>query len=864
MKNSPSKISPFILITTLALALISCGGGGSDENGDASVIKSNPDFLAKSAAVTFNRINLYEGHISLDDRNIVALDVGNLSSGELITIAIEYEVSDSQTEYFLSVELVPESIIDTLKTGKTLGDVTSNNVISLKEVGNINLGNVYIDKIKPGLLNALVHAKLPTLGADQKYRIVVAPSLAYLASGKDVAESDANTVPLLIDDRTLNISKLDNIAVKVIDLPTLTKNNEFTSLEVGGKFDANGYSIDPLFQTSIQVDLSTFNQSEKVSLSLIWVSPSGIEFPLGLLSDDAQGEQVIANKAQFNVAASDSAFIDIPLVAYAPIKTQTELLKQSIDIKELADQNAINAVFNLHVFYEENGSDVSAGTPYSLSLPLVRQANRVIENTTDEAVGFSVLRAGPLNNACLAASGLDIDTGLFATNSTNTINAVDCIGGRDNMLWRYDSATKHIISKVTDVTGNNYCIATFGDGSVFQPKFEAKPLAAGFNTLAALASDYHLVECQYSTIFNQLSSQRFNFEGNKINAEGTTGYLGVIFSGLSLKLVDIQTATLAPDFFTDANGLNLSTSGRLFYAGKFDGGEWGNKKFALATLSYGGEAYVDYFPILGSTSQGHLTLTGSLFGISTDIIDLQFALKKHFPKKLSFTGQNSPDVEVENGALFSLNVAGFEGIIEGELSKQTITETYSPQTIVGIIVNEVPDITDREIRYEFLVDEDFINFTYYGLVIPIEISSGVKSGASVIGTLSSPGVGLNLTLAQSFTIGGYLSAKANAYLASATLTATVELLSQQLDFATGGGFKAALPPENTALALEFDTSLEATIKALKADLSYVINYPSFWDDGESKGSLYATPGYLYNAPTWVIYSDQVSGSVINY
>lgn len=844
----------YAFMALLTLAVTACGGdagGEPDSDPGEILVESNPEFIAKSEAVAFNRINLYKGHASLADRDLTELDVGNLSSGELITINIEFEVSDTQDEYVLSVELIPESVIDSLKPGDTFGEISDNNLSSLKDVGNINLGNVHIDSIKPGLLNAIIHAKLPTLGADKKYRIVVAPSLAYLALEKEIVESDAYTVPLLIDDRTLSISKLEKVSVKVINLPALTKNNEFTSLEIGGEFDADGYSIDPLFQTSIQVDLSTFNQSEKVSLSLIWVSPSGIEFPLGLLGTNSQEEPIIANKAQFNIDASDSAFVNIPVVAYAPIKTQVELLKQSIDIKDIADQNALNAEFSLQVFYEEDGSDVSAGTAYSLSLPLVRQSNRVIENSTETAVGFKILRAGPLNNACLIASGLDVDTRLFANDSVNTITAVNCpttgvVGA--NMLWRYDAATKHIISKVTDLDGNNYCVAIFGSNGLID-------------------NDYHLVECQYATGIRGMPvlSQRYNFEGNKIKAEGANGYLGVIFSGDPGKEVQIQSVVDAPDFFTNANGLDLSATGRLFYAGKFDNRTWGNEQYVSASLSYGGESFVDYFPILGSTSQGHVTFSGALFGKGIDIIDLQFALKKHFPKKLSFTGQNSPDVDVENGALFSLEVAGFEGFTRGSLTQKTITETYSPQTLVGVMIDEVPDFQDIEVSPEFLVEEDFIDFTYWGLVIPIEIKGGINSGVAVTGGLiSPPGVGLNLTLVQSFTIGGFLSAKADIWLASAALTATVELLSQELEFVTGGGFEAALPPQNTALSLAFSTSLHATLKALKADLSYVLDYPSFWNDGHDEGTLYSTPGYLFNPPPWYIYADQINGSVINY
>lgn len=855
MKKLHSKISQFIALSALTISLVSCGGGGG--GGDTNVIASNPEFLAKSAAVNFSQINLYEGHVSLTNRDLTSLDVGSLNSGELISIGIEFEVSAPQEDYFLSVELVPESVIDALQPGDTLGEISNNDITSLKNVNIINLGSAYIDNIKPGALSAIVHAKLPTLGADKKYRIVVLPSLAFLALDNEIAESDMDTVPLLIDDEILTISKLDNIAVKLINIPDLTKNNAFTQLEVGGKFDANGYSIDPLFQTSIQVDISTFNPSEKVSLSLTWLSPSGVEFPLGLLSTDDNNEPIITEKAQFTIDASDSAFIAISVVAYASERTQGALLKESININDIADNDALNAEFSLQVFYDDEGSEVSAGNAYSLSLPLVRQDNRVIKNTVEEAVGFKVLRAGTLNNACLAASGLGIDSGLFANDSTNTINAVNCIGGKDNMLWRYDSATKHIVSKVTDLAGNNYCIAIFDSNGVTK-------------------NDYHLVECQYASgigsVVMPVSSQRYNFEGNKIKAEGANGYLGVIFSGDPVKEVQIQSAVDAPDFFTDTNGLNLSTTGRLFHAEKFDAPEWGDARFVSAKLSYGAEAFVDYLPILGSTTQGHVTFTGTLFGHDNDIIDFQFALKKHFLKKLSFSGQNSPDVKVENGALLSLKVAGFEGYVTGSLTEKTITETYSAQTPVeDIIANaEIPDFDDIDIKPDVLsysITEELFKFTYWGLVIPIEITGGISSGANVSGLLSSPGVGLELELKQILTLGGYLNAKANLWLASAELNGDVTLLSQTLNFGTSGGFSAALPlaGQDAALALEFEASLDATMKALKAELTYTLNYPCFLCDGKSTGSIYTTnPEYLFNAPKWVIYEDNVTGSVISY
>ncbi|MCK4709358.1 MAG: hypothetical protein KAU21_12130, partial [Gammaproteobacteria bacterium] len=270
------------VLAVVLLLLVACGGGGSGSNSnETNLVESNPEFLAKAEAVSFSQLRLYPGHVS-ETGGLTELDVNNLASGDLITVEVEFSVTDTLTDYSVAVQLVPLSIFSQLDQGNTIGEIV--NADTQQGEDFIELGGAYVDQIQSGVIHVVIHAKLPILEQDTVYKVLVTPSLAYLASGKDINNDDVNSVPVFFDDRELTISKLDAVSVKIVETADFIVDNEFTQLEIGGAIDANGFSVEPLFQTSIEVDITSFTESEEVVLSLSWVQPGGDSFPLGLLS----------------------------------------------------------------------------------------------------------------------------------------------------------------------------------------------------------------------------------------------------------------------------------------------------------------------------------------------------------------------------------------------------------------------------------------------------------------------------------------------------------------------------------------------------------------------------------------------------
>lgn len=847
MTNINNRIPlKFLIFLSLSVMLSSCGGGGGgSENSPTET--SNPEFIKKAQAVTFSEVNLYEGYVSLGDRNIVELNTDNLESGELISIDVAFEVTGDFDDYSLSVQLVPEAIISELGEGDTMGELTGDRAFTLKLNGVINLGDAYINTVNPGLMNVIVHGKLPILQENEKYKVVVTPSIAYLSAGKEFSNEDANLTPVFIDERILNVNKLESVAVKIIDIPSLEDNNEFSHLEIGSKYDAEGYAIDPVFQTHVNLDLTTFNTAENISLVLNWKHPSGIDWPVGLLSSDANGDPVISNKARFVIKSTDASFATIPVVAYAPVKTQNELIKTAINIKDIANKNALMGEFSLEVFYEENGNDVSAGSPYQLTIPLVRQDNRAISVDSQEVIGFSLLRAGDTNNACLSTKPL-IDADTFSVGSKPTIFATNCPDFPDDrFLWRYDIATSQYIHKVTDDNGNNLCITAF--------QFNG----GGFS----VPENFRLEACAFNTNSSQsaITIQRFISEDKKIRMEFLPVYLDVIFSAAQFKDVRMITdAVLAADFET----FSIDTNGRIFYVGHFVDRTWGDEDKAAVKLSYGGEAYADYLPVIGVTTQGHAKFTAFILGESADIFNAKFVAKKHLSKKISFAGENSPDVEVENGVTLKIDtVGGFRSINLGSLNKKVISERYSIGDAASLVLPDVPDIEPiileiepKKINYPLVK----INFTV--VVIPVSIESGIKGDVAFKVKLTTPGVGLNVAVVDDFTLSGYLKAETNIWIGSVSLDATIDILTQKLEFITKGGFSADLPPATTTLSFDMDTSLDATLKMLRGTVVAEYEYDVFLKSGSGMYTIYDS-GYLFQN-TWKIYDELKNSTKIEH
>ncbi len=840
MKTNRLKKMLILLLITSVLA--SCGGDGGDTSSKGSLNESNPEFVSKAQAISFSGVELYEGYVSLDDVGRVGLNVQNMESGKLVSIEIGFELLDDVDDYSLTVQLVPESILNNLGQGGTLGELTDGKAATLKPEGVETLGSVYIDKIIPGQMNAIVQAKLPVLEEGQKYKIVVTPSLYYLSSGKAFSEADANLVPVFIGDRTLVVDKLEKVRVEIVNLPELEDDNEFTRLEQGGKFDTEGYAIDPVFQTSIKMDVTTFNKSENVSLQLTWTHPvSGLPLSVGLLSSDANGNPLIGDNARFTIRRGDSTFVTLPVVAYAPIETQVELLKQATNIIDIANQNAVVGEFSLEVFYEESGSDVSAGSPYSLTIPLVSQANRVIAHDVNEVIGFSALRAGETSSACLFAP-VDIDSGQFNVNSTPEMFASTCtVTPDDNFLWRYDVASKHYVNKVTDFDGNNYCITAFGGG--------------------ILPDSYHLEICRFDDQSNTaIVAQRFILEEEKIRLQQFPAYLDVVFSEALNKAVQLEYDVSFADNFST---FSINSDGRIFYAANFVDRIWGDKDSAAVTLSYGGESFADYLPVIGTTTQGHATFTASILGKSADIFDARFAIKKHLPKKISIMGNNSPDVEVENGAKLDIDViGGFSAVHLGGLTKSTITETYSSSDVTSVIFANVPDVATINKKIPVTtMDVGFLDIRFTVIVVPIQIKGGIKGDVGFDVKLSTPGLGLDVAVVDNFKLSGYLKATADLLLASATLDATIDVLDQDITFITKGGFTPEIFPAKNIL-FNFDSSMIMSLKLLKGTVTAEYEYDYLLDSGEGEYVIYESD-YLFN-DSWIIYDESVSAAGVTY
>ena len=839
-KNYKLQKSMLVLLITSALA--SCGGSGGDSSIDGTN-DSNSEFVSKAQAVVINSVELYDGHVSLENINKVGLNVQNLESGKRISIEVEFELLNDLDDYSFTVQLVPVGILNDLGQGDTLGELTNGKAITSKPDGVVTLGSVYVDKVEAGQKNAIIQAKVPTLEEGQEYKVVVTPTLFYLSAGESFSESDANIVPVFIDDRTLDVNKLEKVKVEIVNLPNLEDDNEFTSLEQGGKFDAQGYAIDPVFQTSIKLDVTTFNKSEDVSLLLTWTHPvSGLSFPVGLLSSDANGRPVIGDNPRFTIQPNGATFVTLPVVAYAPIKTQVELLKQATNISDIADQNAINGEFNLEVFYDDGGNDVSAGNAYSLSIPLVSQGNRVISNDADEVLGFTQLRAGDTNSACLFAP-VGIDTDQYLVDSTPEMFASTCtLSADDNYLWRYDVASQHYVSKTTDTEGNNYCVTAIGS--------------------SILPNTYRLEVCRFDDQSNvAVVAQRFIHEDEKIRLQAFPAYLDVVFSAALNKAVQLEyDAVIADNFST----FSIDTDGRIFYAGKFVDRTWGDEDSAAVTLSYGGESFADYLPVIGATTQGHATFTASILGRSADIFDAQFAIKKHLPKKISVAGNNSPDVEVENGAKLDIDVlGGFRAVHLGGLTKNTITESYSTSDVTDVIFANAPDIEDinEPIIPAATIDVGFLDIRFTVIVIPIQIKGGITGDVGFNVKLTTPGIGLDVAVEDSFKLSGYLKATADLLLASATLDATIDVLDQNIKFITRGGFTPEVFPA-TNILFNFDSSMTTSLKMLKGRVVADYEYDYFLDSGEGEYVIYDS-GYLFNA-TWEVYNETVNASGITY
>ncbi len=813
-------------------------GGNSGGGSDPQPIPSNPDFLTRAKAATFHQIKLYDGHIDSSLDRPTELDTTNLDSGQLVTIEVFFEATSAVSDYALSAYLLPQSLFAQIGAGSTLAEVVdiSSGVAGLPDL--TELQGVFVESIESGDMQALIHAKLPVLETDETFKVVITPSIDFLAGDQPVNETDAGFTPVLVDSRELNIHKLEQVAMKLKRTPKLIDSNDFTELEANANVGINGFTQDPVFQTFIELDVTTFNLTENVILKMEYIEPAGTTHPLGLLGDDELGNSTVDLQAQFQVDRSETSAARLPVVAYAPLATQKILLKRATPIGDIADQSVEDAHFQLSLFYLDNGVEVSAGAPIDFFLPLVSQPSRLKMQTGEQALGFTVLRAGSGDTECLRVS-TDIDTGKIIADSSSIIGVTNCIDTpNDSMLWRYDTNTRQYISKIKDLDDNNYCITVNVDSVV----------SGGGGTIPKEA---RLEKCVLFGPFDPIpfnTTQQLEFEGNKLKSKH--GFLkvdqGIFFKELMVE----DNFALADDFFRDANGVELDNDGRLFYVGKFHQQDWGSDDLAKVSLSYGAEAFVDYMPALGATEQGHLNFNFALFDIAkADIIDVNFALKRYFNKKISTSGANSPNIVVGNGASFTFEFFGIRVIGEGEIVNTTLTQTFDPADDLGNVV--MPDITLNPSDPFFAqeVSEEFFNQIFMVWVIPVRISGGLEGSLDINYELTTPGLSASAKVVQDLKLSAFLKAD----VAIAGITGTIEAINQKLTFDANAGF--TMDNSEPKFTLGVGSSLLAELNLLKGKVDAFVKYYSLWSFKEKtkKVNLYDS-GYLFD-DKWTIYDE---------
>ncbi len=830
-------------------------GGVSDSFSVTTIRAISASFVEKVDAITFSKINLYEGNVNLNDRNLIELNVGDLNSGDLITVDVEFEVDGSISDYALAVQLVPQSLVLQFEKGTTLDEIIQGEISADEGEEIIDLGGVYVEKITTGILHGVVHTKLPALAKDTVYRVVVTPDISYLASGqKDTLADELKLIPVFFDERELSINKLDGVVVNIINPPKLLEKNDFTHLEIGGKFDGNGFSARPIFQTSVEVDITSFNQSENIVLSMSWLAPTGESFELALLSSDNLGNPTISNQASFQVARNGGTAISVPVVTYISKDVHERMIKFATSIKDIAGEYPQSGEFILNISYIENGVSVETPVSYTFNLPLVSQDLRAIVINNTDIVPFTVLRAGSTNSACLAISP-DIDTGLINIDSTSAITASTCVAERDEMLWRYDISTKQIVAKIQDRNEDSYCVTVFGTN--------------------ILPNTYQLNKCEFKSSAPEIAidSQRFEFDDDKIRLELFPAYLDVTFSTSLIKPVRLTyPPDIASNFFRDSNGLDLDSNGRLFFVGDSVTASFGDSSTAQVTLSYGGESYVDYMPVIGITTEGQVSLSVDLFGNTADLAAASFAYKRYLSKQISVVAGNLRPVEVGNGAEATFSLFGSDSS-RGGIETTTLTESYNPLEDINTLISdeesrEITELANLDLGSGDF-DEELFTATVVIVAIPVTIRGGVDGELSLKGELNAQGIGLNATLESKFELSAFVIAELDAFIASAGIEADLEIINKTVSFSAGGQFTASSPtlPLVPKMRFEIGSDLDINLKLLKGEVIAFVEYPrvcfcrAFGEIVRKEKSLFSSD-YLFN-DNINIFSGQVQATVID-
>ncbi len=862
-------------------------GGISDTFSTTTILVLNADYVQKAQSISLNSLNLYQGHVEIENPEIISLSVDNLQSGDLITIDIEFDAESEVDEYAFAFQLVPTSLVIQLDEGNTMGEVVKQDHLANNGEESISLGSILVEEINHGKTNhAVLHTKLPALAQDIDYQVIVSADINFLASGKEPQLEELALSPILIDEQILKISRLDSVLVKVIDPPKLLEKNEFTHLEIEGNFGANGYSVRPIFETSIEVDVTSFNQSERIELSMNWLTSKGDTVALGLISSDDVGNPMINDKAIFKIARNGGSSISVPVVAYVTEAGQSEMLAFATSIRDIADKDPESGRFVLNINYIENGNSVDTGTSYEFDLPLVSQDLRAIKLADTDIINFAVLRAGTLTNACLTLplGALDIDSGFLAVDSVNDVVPEKCenpgLPGK-RKLWRYDVSTKQFIIQSKDIEGNNYCLTAIDD-SVFAPKDASNRTPIPFGDFREI----RLERCEFdvSTPFSPVApgtaihTQRFELVENKVKLIMNNHFLNVRddlfapFAPIDVELIVDETTS--SDFFRDTDGLDLDENGRVYNTSDSSIKIAGIEDIAALKLSYSGDAYVDYKPVAGMTVEGKAGLSLNLFGEEITLVGASFTHKRYLSKQLTSLAGNIYPVSVGNGSLAKFTLLGLEST-RGEIVTSEIDQSYNPaenlNTYLQELVDEVNDIGTVDLGNDNF-DEELFSIPTSIAGIPFTITGSVEGDLSLKGSLNQQGFGLNADLESKMAISAVLTAELNLGIAKPGVEGTIEIISKRLTFDSGAEFKAVEPAIALRPQINFDvhSSLTFDLKALKGDVVAFVKYRSlnFFSDDFMKivrreKTLYSS-GYLLELPKPItLFNGEISAQVID-
>jgi len=849
----------------LGAFLSSCGGGGGGEAPAVENQDPSPEFIKKAEAITFSKIQLYNGHVDLSNpRPGTELDGSKLKSGDLITVGIEFELKGDMKDYSLAIQMLPDSIYNVLGSGNTLGEVINEKVNALNGEGALSIGGAYVSEISKGIARAVIHTKIPALEFDGKYKIAVTPNPVFLSSGKAIKQSEFQSIPVYIDNRELNVASLKKIALNLTRRPNLTAESEFTAIEIGGSFNASGYTEEPLFKTSVDVNLTSFDDSQDIVLKLSWTNENGITHQLGLLSYDAENNPLIDTTARFTIKRTGASSYTIPVVVYAQSTAKNDLLLQAVNIKNIANETAENTTFVLEVLYDDQGTDVSLGEVYNLNIPLLSQDNRFNLKAAVDVINFNVLRAGNSgDSACLGLVGIVDGIGPDDVVSVITQPCID--GLQKRFQWRFDSETNNFINEIKDRNGNNFCLSS----SI--PKISSS--GGGFTTTSiinhAVTTAEICKEPSPGSISVDQKTQKFEHEpdgfgGNKIKRFGSNLYLDIN----ATEKVVLNTDKASADSFFTTLGVPLDQDGRLFYVGKFYDESFGDPDAASVNLNYGSETFVDYLPVIGITTQSHITLSASFLDNSVSLLNSEFSLKQHLSKKTSVVGNNYPDVVVENGAEFVLDIVGSSVDPAGMLTPATITQTFDPNEELAVVLDTLAnfdDITHPLSSYD--VDEEIVNETIVIGFIPLSVKGGIRGEFDINLELTTPGTGVRASAIQTLSLTGYLNGSSGLSYANAGPQVDLTFIEQELDLSAAGNLLAA--PSFTELTFDVNSSLDASLHALKGRVLVIATYPdicvycgTFGDIVTSEILLYESP-WLFNS-TWTIFDKAISSTVISF